>query len=188
MNTTTSVVILIVVIAAVAAGIFVFLRTRSQRLRTRFGPEYDRTVQETGSRYRAEAKLQKLEKRVEGFAIHPLRPEDAARFRDAWRALQTRFVDDPKVAVSEADQLLGQVMTERGYPVSNFDERSSEISVNHPVVAENYRAGHEIALRHAQGKASTEDMRQAMIHYRMLFEELVGEPEKARVQTAGSKA
>jgi hypothetical protein len=185
---TTSIVILIVVIAGVAAAIFVFLRTRSQRLRTRFGPEYDRTIQETGSRYRAEAKLQKLEKRVEGFAIHPLRPEDAGKFRDAWRALQTRFVDDPKVAVSEADRLLGQVMTERGYPVSNFDERSSEISVNHPVVVENYRAGHEIALRHAQGKASTEDMRQAMIHYRMLFEELVGEPEKARVQGAGDKA
>ncbi len=182
---TTGVVILIAVVAVAVVALLLFLRNRSQRLRSHFGPEYNRTVQETGNRYRAEAKLEKLQKRVEGFSIHPLRPDDAQRFRDSWRAVQARFVDDPKTALTEADNLLGDVMTARGYPISDFEERAAEISVNHPLVVENYRAGHQIALRHAQGKASTEDMRQAMIHYRTLFDELVGQPERAQVKGAG---
>jgi hypothetical protein len=183
---TIGIVILVVVIALAAVAIFLYERKRSQRLRSRFGPEYNRAVEETGSRYRAEAKLEKLEKRVEGFSIHPLRAEDAARFRESWRAIQAKFVDDPHTALGAADRLLGELMSARGYPVSDFEERASEISVNHAQVVEHYRAGHQIALRHDRGQATTEEMRQAMIHYRTLFDDLVGEPATARARAAGS--
>jgi len=103
---------------------------------------------------------------------------------ESWGRVQARFVDGPGGAVTEADQLLGDVMSKRGYPVSNFEQRAADISVDHPLVLENYRAAHQTALRQTQGQASTEDLRQAMIHYRTLFEELVGEPEVARSQSA----
>jgi len=179
-------IIILVVIVAVAAGIatFVYLNRRSQRLRSRFGPEYSRAVEETGSKYRAESKLEKLEKRVDKLSIHPLRPEEVGRFRDSWRVIQAGFVDDPRTALAEADRLLGEAMSARGYPVADFEERSSEVSVNHPLVVEHYRAGHQIALRHAEGQASTEDMRQAMIHYRTLFDDLVGAPDIAHARGA----
>jgi hypothetical protein len=163
-----------------------YVTNRSKRLRSKFGPEYNRAVQETGSKYRAESKLEKLEKRVEKLSIQRLSPDAADRFRDSWHAIQAEFVDDPKTALKDADRLLAEVMTARGYPVSDFDERAAEISVNHPLLVEHYRAGHEIALRHAQGLASTEDMRQAMIHYRTLFDDLLGVAETARAKAAGS--
>jgi hypothetical protein len=183
---TTGLVILIAVVAVALLAVVFYVTNRSKRLRSKFGPEYNRAVQETGSKYRAESKLEKLEKRVEKLSIQPLSPDAADRFRDSWRAIQAEFVDDPKTALKDADRLLAEVMTARGYPVSDFDERAAEISVNHPLVVEHYRAGHEIALRHAQGQASTEDMRQAMIHYRTLFDDLLGIPETARAQAAGS--
>ena len=183
---TTGLVILIAVMAVALLAVVFYVTNRSKRLRSKFGPEYNRAVQETGSKYRAESKLEKLEKRVEKLSIQPLSPDAADRFRDSWRAIQAEFVDDPKTALKDADRLLAEVMTARGYPVSDFDERAAEISVNHPLVVEHYRAGHEIALRHAQGQASTEDMRQAMIHYRTLFDDLLGIPETARAQAAGS--
>jgi hypothetical protein len=99
------------------------------------------------------------------------------KFIDRWKDVQARFVDGPARAVADADALLGEVMTARGYPVSDFEQRAGDISVDHPEVVRNYRAGHDIALRHAQGNASTEDLRQAMIHYRSLFDELVNETE-----------
>jgi hypothetical protein len=183
----TALIIIFSVILIGVAGIatLVFLRKRkTKRLRTRFGPEYARSVQESGSRRQGEAGLQEREKRVEGFAIRPLAPTDRERYIASWRKVQAQFVDDPKSSVTEADRLLGDVMSTRGYSVSDFEQRSADISVNYPLVVENYRAAHEIAVRHARGQAGTEDLRQAMIHYRTLFDELVGEPEMARAKAA----
>jgi hypothetical protein len=111
--------------------------------------------------------------------IHPLAPEDRARFIDSWARVQARFVDGPGSAVTEADQLLGDVMSTRGYPMSDFEQRAADISVDHPLVLDNYRAAHQGAMRQTRGEASTEDLRKAMIHFRTLFEELVREPEAA---------
>ena len=178
----TALISIIVLIAIAILGIaaFMFLRKRrTEGLRSRFGPEYDRALNESGDRSRAEATLQQRKTRVQRLRIRPLTPGDTARFTEAWRKVQARFVDDPQGAVTEADQLLGEVMSTRGYPVTNFNQRAADISVDHPRVVEHYRAGHEIALRHAQGQANTEDLRQAMIHYRTLYMDLVGEPEMA---------
>jgi hypothetical protein len=154
-------------------------------LRTQFGgSEYDRAVKEVGSRRHAEAGLKERTARVESLNIRPLAPGDRARFVESWRMVEGRFVDGPGGSVTEADQLLGDVMSTRGYPVSDFEQRAADISVDHPLVLENYRMAHEIALRQTKGQANTEDLRQAMIHYRTLFEELVGEPELVRAKTA----
>jgi hypothetical protein len=177
-------VVLIGMMGVVAA---MFLKKRkTERLRTRFGPEYARAVEESGGRRKAEAGLEQREKRVKGFAIRPLGAGDRERYIAVWRKVQSEFVDDPKNSVTQADQLLGDVMSSRGYSLSEFAQRSADISVDHPRVVENYRAAHEIAIRHASGQATTEDLRQAMIHYRTLFDELVGEPEMARVAAAVS--
>lgn len=180
----TSVVVLIVVaIIAMAVIAFALFRVRqSQRLRERFGPEYSRVVQETGSRARAEARLAKLEERVERFHIHPLSAAARTQYVEAWRVIQARFVDDPQHALAEADQLIRDVMSNRGYPVADFDRQAADLSVHHPLVVEHYRAGHEIAVRQAKGHGSTEDLRQAMIHYRKLFADLVEEPQLLRAQ------
>jgi hypothetical protein len=188
MSTVTLVIIIgVILIGIVGIAAAVFLKKhKTERLQTRFGPEYTRAVEESGGRRKAEAGLEQREKRVESFAIRPLAASDRERYIAAWRAVQAEFVDDPNKSVTQADQLLGDVMSTRGYLVSEFEQRSADISVNHPLVVENYRAAHEIAVRHASGLATTEDLRQAMIHYRTLFEELVGEPEMARAQAAAS--
>jgi hypothetical protein len=174
----------VIVVAGIAAWLFLRKR-RTERLRTQFGgAEYARAVEEGGSRRHAEAGLKERTERVESLNIRPLAPGDRARFVESWRRIQARFVDGPGGAVTEADQLLGDVMSTRGYPVSDFEQRAADISVDHPLVLENYRTAHEIAVRQTQGQANTEDLRQAMIHYRTLFEELVGEPELARAKTA----
>jgi hypothetical protein len=141
-------------------------------------------VQNIGSRRRAEVELDNRRKRVAGLAIRPLPAGDRDHFQELWRNIQARFVDSPGVAVTEADQLIRDVMLKRGYPVGNFEERAGNISVDHPLVVENYRAAHEIAIRQVQGEASTEDLRQAMIHYRKLFDELVREQEEIREKAA----
>jgi len=186
--TTTQLALIIGFVVIVVAGIATLLYMRKRRtakLRDQFGgPEYNRAVKEGGSQRRAENKLEKRAERVESFHIRPLAPADHARFMEAWRKVQGRFVDSPGGAVTEADQLLGDVMSSRGYPVSDFEQRAADISVDHPQVMENYRAGHAVAVRQTQGQASTEELRQAMIHYRTLFEELVGEPEMARAKAA----
>lgn len=185
MNTIGWVILIAAVLVAVAA-IIDYMSRRSRRLRSRFGPEYTRVVEETGSKYRAESKLEKLERKVDNFSLQPLSLEAADDFRDSWRVIQAGFVDDPRTALTNADRLVAEVMSARGYPVADFEERAAEISVNHGLVVEHYRAAHEIAVRHAQGRATTEDMRQAMIHYRTLFDDLLGVPEIARVRSAGS--
>jgi hypothetical protein len=185
---TTQWELVIALVVIVAAGIVTLLslrKRRTSRLRTQFGgPEYSRAVREGGNQRRAENKLQERAQRVESFHIRDLAPGDHARFLESWRNVQGRFVDSPGGAVTQADQLLGDVMSLRGYPVSDFEQRAADISVDHPQVMENYRAGHGIAVRQSLGQASTEELRQAMIHYRTLFEELVGKPEMARAKAA----
>ena len=174
----------VIVVAGIAAWLFL-RRRRTERLRTQFGSaEYARAVKEDGSRRHAEAGLKERTERVESLNIRPLAPGDRARFLESWRRIQARFVDGPGGAVTEADQLLRDVMSTRGYPVSDFEQRAADISVDHPLVLENYRTAHEVAVRQTQGQANTEDLRQAMIHYRTLFEELVGDPELARAKAA----
>jgi hypothetical protein len=174
-----------VVIAAGVAISVVVRKRRTARLRNQFGgAEYTRAVREGGSQQKAEAALDGRTERVERLHIRPLGAGDRARFIETWGRVQARFVDGPGGAVTDADQLLGDVLSTRGYPVGDFEQRAADISVDHPLVLENYRAAHDSALRQARGQASTEDLRQAMIHYRTLFEELVVEPEMARAHSA----
>jgi hypothetical protein len=183
---TSAVIILVLVAVAVVIGIAIALKARrSQQLKTRFGPEYGRAVEQTGNKSLAEAKLEKLEKRVQRFKLTPLSVSARAEFCAEWKKIQSQFVDDPKVALTQADELIQRIMTARGYPPSDFEQRAADVSVDHPLVVEHYRAGREISLRRAQGRVTTEDMRQAMIHYRTLFNELSGEPEMARAATVG---
>jgi hypothetical protein len=180
MNTTeiAAIIVLVVIVAAVIATLLFLRKRRTERLRGKFGgAEYARAVEEGGSRRHGEAGLDKRTERVEAFHVRPLAAGDRTRFEDTWRRIQARFVDGPASAVTEADQLLGDVLSTRGYPISEFEQRAADISVDHPVVLENYRTAHEIALRQPKGQATTEDLRQAMIHYRTLFEELVSEPK-----------
>jgi hypothetical protein len=168
------VVALLVVAVLIVAGIVWSRRRRSDHLKDHFGREYDRTVQAKGDRAKAEADLAEREKRVEKLHVRPLEPNERRAFLGRWTDVQARFVDDPARAVAFADALLGDVMKARGYPVSDFDQRAGDISVDHPVVVEHYHKAHDIAVRHGRGAASTEDLRQAMIHYRALFDNLVG--------------
>jgi hypothetical protein len=153
---------------------------RSQRLRARYGPEYGRAVEERGGRREAEAELERREEKRRRLDIVPLAPEVRDRYLASWREVQTRFVDDPPGALADADGLVERVMRDRGYPMDDFDERAADISVDHPEVVENYRAGHGIYLANDRGEATTEDLRQAVIHYRALFEELLETRDEAR--------
>jgi hypothetical protein len=177
MTQTQMAVLLIAVIAIVAVAVVVVLRRRSAKLRARFGPEYDRAVAETGNRFKAESRLESVEKRVRSYSLTTISAADRDRFQQSWRKIQATFVDDPARALSEADQLLGTVMLARGYPPSDFENRAAEISVDHATVVEHYRAGHDIAVRHSQRQATTEDLRKGMLHYRALFDELMGEEQ-----------
>ena len=154
-------------------------RRRSAALRTRFGSEYDRVTHTTGNVRAAEAALAARARRVEALHIVPLPQADAVRFSQSWRGVQERFVDDPGGAVTEADRLVGEVMHARGYPLGDFEQRVEDLSVDHADVVINYRAAREIAQVHARGEASTEDLRQAMVHYRLLFNDLLGPPTAA---------
>jgi len=169
-------VLIVAAVAAIAGALVAFLFMQSRRrahLRTRFGPEYERAVRETGNVGKAETMLSDRENRIEKLHIRPLSADESARFAATWRTIQTRFVDDPTGAVNDADALITEVMTARGYPMSNWDQRVADISVDHPRVVDHYRTGHDIVVRHGKGQASTEDMRRAMIAYRELFAELV---------------
>jgi hypothetical protein len=182
----TSTIILIVVAAAVVilAVTLLYRRRQSQNLKARFGAEYDRTVGDKGGVSRAEAELAERTKRVAAYNIRPLPVADREHYLDSWRWVQTNFVDSPKDAVTKADGIVGEVMTARGYPVDDFERGSADLSVDHPKVVENYRAAHDIAVRLQRGEASTEDLRQAMIHYRALFEDLVGVTDAAPTTAA----
>ena len=174
------VLILTVIVLAAGAGWLLLIQQRTKRLRSRFGPEYERTVRESGDRRRAERELERREKRVERLHIQRLSISDRDRFVAAWRTDQARFVDDPAGAVSDADQLVQEVMKVRGYPVGDFEARVEDISVDHPHLVQNYRAARQLADRHQRGEASTEDLRKALVYYRALFEELLEVQEVTR--------
>jgi hypothetical protein len=168
------IVIAVAALVILAFGVWVVMsRQRRERLRGRFGPEYDRAVSEHGSRRGAEAELARREEQRERLDIVPLSPEAGERYSESWRELQTRFVDEPSRSVTEADRLVTDVMRERGYPMDEFDQRVADVSVDHPEVVEHYRAAHSIHLANEGGEASTEDLRQAVVHYRALFNELL---------------
>ncbi|HEV2362889.1 MAG TPA: hypothetical protein VGS12_01690 [Caulobacteraceae bacterium] len=185
---TTAIIIALVVVALVIAAVLIARRQSSHRLRSRFGPEYARAVETTGDKQKAEAELRDRAKRVQKFDIRPLSAPDRDRFFAAWRRVQAQFVDNPRDAVTRADQLLGEAMSARGYPVSDFEAQAADLSVDHPMVVQEYRAGHDIAARHGEGQTSTEDLRQAMVHYRVLFDDLVGEPEHIETAEAPRRA
>jgi hypothetical protein len=172
------VVIAVVVVVLVAIGAWAAWRKqRSVRLRERFGPEYGRVVADRGGRRKAEAELSAREKRREKLEIRPLDAEVRDRYAETWRGVQARFVDEPVGALEDADRLVMEVMRKRGYPMDDFEQRAADISVDHPEVVENYRAGHSIYVAHGRGEAGTEDLRQAMVHYRSLFEDLLEREE-----------
>ena len=173
----------LVVIFAVVAWLYVRNRRNATAdMRKKFGPEYDRAVVTHGSERKAEAKLADREKRVEKLSIRDLDLPERDRYSKQWQDVQSRFVDSPKGAVAEADDLVSSVMKARGYPVTDFDQRAADISVDHPRVVENYRSAHAIALRVGKDAATTEDLRTAMIHYRSLFEELVQVPTPVEIK------
>ena len=178
-------VIAVVILVALAAAAWLITREQrrkqSHRLRQRFGPEYARVVSERGDRTKAEAELRARERRVERFKLVSLTAEDAAKFNSAWAALQVRFVDNPRGVVVEADRLVRDLMVRRGYPMADFEHRAADISVEHPSVVEAYRCARAIAVRDQAGQASTEELRQAVMYYRTLFDELL---ETRRVQPA----
>ena len=178
MDTRTLIIVIVAAVAIViVAAVIISRQRRSQHLKQQFGPEYDRAVLQHGDARHAEAVLISREKRVEKFSLRPLSPTDRERFAEEWASIQRRFVDDPSTAVNQADKLVNTVMAARGYPMSDFEQRTADISVNYPTVVENYRSAREITLRHSQGSSSTEDLRQAMVYYRSLFNELLGTPK-----------
>ena len=174
----------IVVIFVIVAVAFIVRRRRTDQLKRRFGPEYDRTVLEHGDARVAEAALAEREKRVEKFPLRALSAVDREAYLMEWSAVQRRFVDDPSAAVGSADRLVSRAMIDRGYPMTDFEQQAADISVSYPVVVQNYRAGHDIVMRHADGHATTEELRRAMIHYRTLFDELLQPAAEAKVEPA----
>lgn len=168
------ILIAIAVVAVIALVAWtVWSRQRSKRLREQFGPEYERTMTEHGDRRGAESELAARQKRRADLDISPLEPAARTRYRDRWTQVQSRFVDAPGQAVGDADALVIQVMSERGYPMEDFDQRAADISVDHPQVVHEYRAAHAISMANDNGRASTEDLREAMLHFRSLFDELL---------------
>lgn len=179
MDTQTLIIVAATVAVCALIGTAVWFaveKARSRRLRAHFGPEYDRVVQQTHNRNVAEAELENREKRVRTYRIVPLSTQDRANYREAWAAVQNRFVDDPQDAVKEGHGLIFEVMDKRGYPVTNFEQAAADLSVDYPTVVSNYRAATAIASRNRKGEATTEDLRQALVHYRALFQELLETP------------
>jgi hypothetical protein len=195
MDTWVWIVIIAAVVLVVLAVAYVASTSRRRRgLQDRFGPEYDRTVDSADSRRAAESELREREQRHDELDIRELSPAARDRYFEEWRTVQVRFVDAPGDAVREADSLVQQVMRDRGYPVDDFDTRADVVSVDHPHVVENYRAAHGVWAANERGEASTEDLRQSLVHYRSLFEELLGrggaadEPISRDETTAGTPA
>jgi hypothetical protein len=173
----TQVIIAVTVIATlilVAIGVWHFIRRRrSQQLRERFGPEYQQMVRTLKDRDVAEAELRHREKRVSQFHIVPLSPSECSKYQHSWIAIQSQFVDQQETAVADANRLVEEVMERRDYPMAGFEQSAADMSVDHPAVVENYRAAHRIAERSQRGGADTEELRQAVVHYRALFRDLL---------------
>jgi hypothetical protein len=172
-------IVIIVALALLALALFAYTRQRSSRLKSRFGDEYDSTVSRMGDKGSAERDLAMREKRVEKLKLHDLTPTQRSAFAEEWTAIQARFVDHPVEALSEADNVVQRAMAARGYPITDFETQAADLSVDHADVVRNYRAGHTIATRNATVPATTEELRQAMLHYRELFDELLGKAAAA---------
>jgi hypothetical protein len=165
--------LVLVAIAGLIVALSAGRRRRTDRLRQQFGPEYDRAVAQTGEQQAAEKELVARERKRKKLDIRPLSRDALQAYSQRWRQVQTAFVDDPSTALDEADRLVSEVMRERGYPVVDFDQRAADVSVDHPAVVENYRSAHAIHLSGLNGDAATEQQRQAFVHYRALFDELL---------------
>ena len=172
-NTLIAIAVAAIVIVAVVAAVG-WSAYQTRRLKSRFGPEYDAVVRRAGSKAKAEKELRQREQRVQKFQIVPLSAADVARFSNSWSRLQGSFVDDPKGVLIEADKLVRDLLVKRGYPVADFELRAADISVDHPIVVNNYRAAQRIVSLDQRGEASTEDLRKAVVHFRALFDELLG--------------
>jgi len=173
---TPVIIIIVAVIAASIIGYALYVANQKKHtgdLKGRFGPEYDHTIAASDGRKQAEQDLAARQKRVEKLDIRPLGETQRQDYIERWRVIQARFVDDPLASVRDADHLVGDTMTARGYPMATWDQRAADVSVDHPQVVENYRAGHEISQTMEAGQATTEQLRQAMVHYRTLFEDLL---------------
>ncbi len=173
MNAGVITLIVIVVLVLVALGLLVGRRRRTQRLQERFGPEYERTVVEAGDRRAAESELLERQAHRDKLDVVPLEPAARERYLEVWHRTQALFVDSPAEATREADRLIIGVMRDRGYPVDDFEQRAADVSVDHPQVVHDYRAARASSAANEQWEASTEDLRQALVHYRSLFEELL---------------
>lgn len=173
----TQIIVIVLVVLVIIAAIAVAVRTvgRRRALQSRFGPEYDRVVQEQESRSAAERELRDRERRHAELTLTPLSPESRARYTAAWEELQIRFIDSPGETVGDADELVTRLIEERGYPTGDFSDQIAHLSVEHARTLTNYRDAHEIHLRNSRGEASTEELRQAVVHYRALFADLLGE-------------
>ncbi|GGN67864.1 hypothetical protein GCM10010112_31670 [Actinoplanes lobatus] len=188
MSTTATIVLIVVVLLVLAAVVAGVQAARRRRLRQTFGPEYDRVVADTGSRSEAEKELLERTRRHAKLEIEPLSAESRTRYSAAWEEVQIRFVDSPKEAVATADELVTRLIAERGYPTGDYDERLADLSVKHAATLEHYRSAHEISVRSRDGRAATEDLRQALVHYRALFADLLGEEPVAHTTPASRPA
>jgi hypothetical protein len=171
------VVAVLAVIGVIGVAAWLYLKKRrSDGLRQSFGPEYDRAREEHPDQRSAERTLEERKERVEQLRIRALSPDERDQFAERWRSAQAQFVDDPAGATRVADMLIGEIMQARGYPVGDFEQRAADVSVDHPRLVEHYRAAHAIALRTDRGQAdtdATEDLRQAFVHFRALFDDLL---------------
>ncbi len=175
--------IIVIVVLLAVVGVLAMRQKRSAQLREGFGPEYDRVVEERGDQGSAEAELRERQQRRSKYDIRPLGATARDRYSERWRATQAQFVDQPASALAEADELLNEVMRERGYPVEDFERQADDVSVDHPEVVEHYRSAHAIKDRK---RASTEDLRQALVHYRALFNELLEPASRDEDETTRS--
>jgi hypothetical protein len=181
------VLVAVVVVLLAIIGVLVARQQRSRKLKADFGPEYDRVIAERGDQRSAENELASRRKRLSEFEIRPLAPADRERYVERWGGAQRKFVDEPEAAVGEAHLLVQQAMHDRGYPVDeDFDQRAADLSLDHPDVVENYRAANSISLRAQQGQANTEELRQAMVHFRALFDDLLAPSDGASARDGDS--
>ena len=181
------VVIAVIVLIVIAAALIIMRKNKSRQLKELFGPEYDRVLRQHGDTRHAEAVLAQREKRVEKFSIRTLSAGDRERYAQEWAGVQKRFVDDPSMAVTEADTLVTTVMAARGYPMADFEQTAADVSVSYPAVVQNYRSAREIVLRREQGQSTTEDLRQAMVYFRSLFEELLASPKPQKIGVSNER-
>ncbi len=175
MNTTYFIiaVVLILVIVGVIMGLILARRKRSQQFHDKYGPDYDRTVKTMGNEKKAQTEMDERQKHVETLNIRPLSASERDHYLAEWNTIQAKFIDQPGQATVEADHLIQQVMQMRAYPISDFEQRAADISINYPDLVSNYRAAREIALKNGLHQADTEELRQALVYYRSLFDELL---------------